>query len=267
MKILVLGASGFMGKHFKEIFPKKYVTLLQYKDTWDLLDSDQVKGLLFETQPDIVINCITYGGNDKVNETDTQDLTKNLAMAYNFYKHSDLFKLYINLSSGVEKNYEDCSAYAVSKRLIKEMLLAKNKFVNLCVYGCFGKYEKDRRLFKRILECQRTGEPLHINDKYFDYISIQDLARIIDSVIAIFFSDLRYEMPRDIDCVYPDKKKKLSDIVSLFCEVNNINIKIEIDSDDNINKYVGSLHGLSYFIDCGLTLFGPAHGMKEYMND
>lgn len=265
MKILILGASGFMGRHFGEIFSKNHTIFLQYKDTANLLESEEVKKLLIDTAPDVVINCVTYGGNEKVSKNDTEDLTKNLAIAYNFYKHSDLFKLYINLGSGIENDIHDHNAYSISKKLIRKLFSYKENFINLRVYGCFGKYEKNKRLFKRVLDCYKTKEVLTIENRYFDYISIQDLSNVIEAVISIYFSGSKPFLFNDIDCVYPGEKKNLFDIVSLFCRLNSINIQIEAKESKN-SAYVGNSEKIQSLINDGLlNLMGIDHGMKEYI--
>ena len=85
MRILVIGAGGFIGSFITKELVKKHIVIPVYsKDGIDLTNQEQVTDLLTAAQVDIVINCVTYGGKDQINETDSTIVAKNLSMFYNF---------------------------------------------------------------------------------------------------------------------------------------------------------------------------------------
>ena len=252
-KILILGAGGFIGSYIAPLLTKDNIVMSITKPGIDVTDAAAVRNMLEQAQPDFVINCLTFGGNSEVNSKDPGIVAKNLAMYYNFKCNSELFGKYINIGTGVEKDSTNNSAYAVSKRMIYKDL-DFNKFYNLRLYGCFGSHEKDSRLLKRFLASE--GSFILKDDREFDYISISDFYRIIRFVMD-------NKTFRNVDCVY-DKKRKLSEFLRLFCDINNIDKEIIIESTSN-TSYTGESDAINIMQMSGLELYGIMHGMKEYM--
>jgi dTDP-4-dehydrorhamnose reductase len=252
-KILILGAGGFIGSYIAPLLTKDNIVMSITKPGIDVTDADAVRNMLEQAQPDIVINCLTFGGNSEVNSKDPSIVAKNITMYYNFKCNSELFGKYINIGTGVEKDDTNNSAYAVSKRMITKDL-DYNKFTNLRLYGCFGSHERDSRLLKRFLA---TDGPFILkDDRLFDYISISDFYRIIRYVLT-------NNTYRSMDCVYY-KKRTLSEFLRLFCDINNIDKEIIVESTSN-NSYTGESSTLDIMQSQGLELYGIMHGMKEYM--
>ena len=250
-KILILGAGGFIGSYITPRLSKNNIVMSITKPGIDVTDAAAVRNILELSEPDFVINCLTFGGNENVNSNDPSIVAKNLAMYYNFKSNSDLFGRYINIGSGIEQDFSNNSAYAFSKRIISRDL-DPSKFTNLKLFGCFGSDEKDSRLLKRFLASD--GPFVLTNDRKFDYIYIGDLYKIIEYVI----NNNQY---KSIDCVY-SKKRTLSEFLRLFCDINNIDKEIIVESTSN-NPYIGDSTILDFLPD--LDLYGIMYGMKEYM--
>ena len=250
-KILILGAGGFIGSYIAPRLAKNNAVMSITKPGIDVTDAAAVRNILELSQPDFVINCLTFGGNENVNSNNPSIVAKNLAMYYNFKSNSDLFGRYINIGSGIEQDYSNNSAYAFSKRMISKDL-DPSKFTNLKLFGCFGSDEKDSRLLKRFLASD--GPFVLTNDRKFDYIYIGDFYKILEYVI----NNNQY---KSIDCVY-SKKRTLSEFLRLFCDINNIDKEIIVESTSD-NPYIGDSTILDFLPD--LDLYGIMYGMKEYM--
>jgi hypothetical protein len=95
------------------------------------------------------------------------------------------------------------------------------------------------------------------NDRLFDFISIQDFANIVSAVVEN--TNDRY-IPHTIVCTY-ESKIKISTFLSMFCDINNIEKRYEVESESE-DSYTGysNLHEVP-----GLNLYGIGHGMKEYI--
>ena len=250
-KILILGAGGFIGSYITPRLSKNNIVMSITKPGIDVTDAAAVRNILELSEPDFVINCLTFGGNENFNSNDPNIVAKNLAMYYNFKSNSDLFGRYINIGSGIEQDFSNNSAYAFSKRMISKDL-DPSKFTNLKLFGCFGSDEKDSRLLKRFLASD--GPFVLTNDRKFDYIYIGDFYKIIEYVI----NNNQY---KSIDCVY-SKKRTLSEFLRLFCDINNIDKEIIVESTSD-NPYIGDSTILDFLPD--LDLYGIMYGMKEYM--
>ena len=68
---------------------------------------------------------------------------------------------------------------------------------------------------------------------------------------------------RSMDCVY-SRKRTLSEFLRLFCDINNIDKEIIVESTSN-EDYIGESFNLETMQYDGLELYGIMHGMKEYM--
>lgn len=259
MRIIILGAGGFIGSYLTNELTTAHQVLPIYKDTVDLFDNETVRLLLEKVEPDVIINCLTFGGKDNLHNKDANDVSKNLSLFYNFYSNSDLFKYFINIGSGIEKT-DSTSAYAFSKKAISNLIEGDSKFITLRLFGCFGKNENESRLLKRFLA---SKEPFKIvNDRPFDYISIQDFYNILKFVLENL-GTLALKDVSLIDCVYGEKIT-ISEFLELFCDINNIEKNYIIDSTSN-DSYVGNpdmIYRLKKYHR--LRLYGLAHGLKEY---
>ena len=142
-KILILGAGGFVGSYIVPLLAKNYEVIPVYKNEIDLLDNQTVTKILDVLRPDVVINCLTFGGKTELHENNASNVGKNMSLFYNFYTNEDKFKFYINLGSGIEKTNVR-NAYVFSKRLIKNLCFGP-KYLTLRLYGCFGAGESPHR--------------------------------------------------------------------------------------------------------------------------
>jgi len=208
MKIVIVGAGGFIGSNLNKFFSINHSTYPIYKGDLNLLDEREVKDYLAGVKPDVVINAYSAGGKERVNDTSLDIMSTNLIMFDNFRKNKHLFKRYINIGSGAEFNKEGMcheediltsiptTAYGLSKNLISRMCLQEPNFYTLRLFGCFGIDEPPFRLFTKYLRGE--GEFI-IDDKYFDNISITDFVHIMREFV------IHDPIHKDVNCVYQQK--------------------------------------------------------------
>jgi nucleoside-diphosphate-sugar epimerase len=267
MKIIIIGAGGFIGSYLTNELTSAHQVLPIYKDSIDLYNVETVKLLLEKVAPDVIINCLTLG--EKRN--DSADVGRNLSLFYNFYSNKHLFKHYINIGSGIETTNSN-TPYAFSKKAINNIINNESntsKFISLRLFGCFGNTENESRLLKKFLASKETFNI--VNDRLFDYISIQDFYNIVKYTLTNFnyiktLTDITSKVSgdRSIDCVYADKLT-ISDFLSYFCEINNIEKNFIVESSIE-ERYIGQCNTiLSLRNQYGLRLYGMAHGLKVYV--
>lgn len=271
LKILLVGAEGFVGSNALNYLSQKHTVVPIYKShNIDFSLLQPVKQLLEQVQPDVVLNCLTYGFKHTVERDEGAEAAKNIAMFYNFYHNSHLFKQYINIGSGAEfdrrldinnvtegqiYNCLPVDAYGFAKNVIARVINSLNdKFVTLRLFGCFGPNEWETRFFKRFVNSQDVFKIQ--DDRYFDYISIQDFVKVIDHVISNQITG------QDFNCVYNDKLL-LSEILTMFCDVHNLEKRFEVGSTTNLS-YTGSASKINYSMQ-QLELDGLVQGMKDYL--
>mgnify|MGYP005654121259 CR=1 FL=1 len=82
--ILILGASGFVGKNFlNNVQASKYNILCPYSDELDLLDKSAITSYLKNNRPDIIINAAGKVGG----------ILKNIKSQYSFLLENTLINL------------------------------------------------------------------------------------------------------------------------------------------------------------------------------
>jgi len=259
MRIIIIGAGGFIGSYLTKELTSEHQVLPIYKDQVDLFDNETVKNLLTAVQADVVINCLTFGGKENLQNKDAYDVARNLSLFYNFHSNSNLFKNYINIASGIEGTDAN-NAYTFSKKAIYSFVKEDPKYINLRLFGCFGNTENETRLLKRFLASTETFKI--IDDRKFDYISIQDFYNIIKFTLSNLGTIT--SLYNTIDCVYSEKIK-LSQFLDYFCDINNLEKNFIVESIGN-NDYTGNSTALDNLKKHhALRLYGLAHGLKVYV--
>jgi nucleoside-diphosphate-sugar epimerase len=261
MKIAVLGSRGFVGRNIASHLGMSHDVTGVTRDTINMLDPIAVKKFLEDNLFDVIINCAAVMTNDET----LHDARNNLGMFMNFYNNGELFGKFINTASGAEFdrtmnidmmlesaifNRMPSDSYGWGQNIKSRLCVDKDNFYNIRIFNCFGYGELDSRIFPRLI---RQKQMEITNDRYFDYFSIQDLCKVVEHCI-----DNDWPI-KDVNAVYPDKHK-ISQVLSLFCKVKNLQPNLKIVSE-GLNNYTGS--GLS-LQTLGIKLDGLEKGIRDY---
>jgi GDP-L-fucose synthase len=264
MNVAVLGARGFVGSSLVEHLVKQHIVYPITRNTLDLLDPMVVREYLEKNKFDAVINAAAVMTNDKL----LHDTRNNLGIYMNFYNNSSLFGKFINLASGAEydrsKDINSITEDAIFRRMpldsygfgqnIKSRLsYQKNNFYNLRIFNCFGSAEQPTRIFPKFVREQINPVFEIQNDRYFDYFSIQDLCKVVDSFIE------NDHTVKDVNCVYLEKLK-ISKVLEKFCNIKELKSNYVVVSTSN-NNYCGSGEAL---YSLNIPLDGLETGLKNY---
>lgn len=263
MRIAILGANGFLGALLVKHLSHNHYVIPVTRDTLDLTDYNQVDEWLGKSAPDVIVNCAISGGGRNVNDINYSDVQRDLAIFMNFYNNSAV-KRYINIGSGAEFDKRThinhasehdilhstpLESYGFIKNIIARMILKRQNFYTLRLFGCFDSSEPIIRLFKKF---KRDGT-ITINDKYFDYISARDFVTIVEHYCT------STDLYKDLNCVYLEKLL-LSEQLKMFAKHHVPNGIIDIKIDPGLN-YTGDGSNL---IRLKLPLQGLEYGIKNY---
>lgn len=168
--ILLTGSTGFIGSHYKEMYPDNLLTPT-HKEL-DLTDIHKVKEYLHTNKPEKIIHCAS-------NDNDVC-LYDNLRM-FNNLAESKIPMITFCTGREVEDRSYKNGEYVLSKKIIKDLALTKYYHIAVVqLWGCFGANEKDIRFFKSNMNRLNNGEPILIDsNRMFSYVYVKDVCRII----------------------------------------------------------------------------------------
>ena len=83
MKVLLLGASGQLGKSLKQVCPKKIELHAKNKKQLDITDFELSKKIIYNIKPDFIINTAAYTNVDKAEENEETVNKINCDAVYN----------------------------------------------------------------------------------------------------------------------------------------------------------------------------------------
>ncbi|PIW80945.1 MAG: NAD-dependent dehydratase [Candidatus Omnitrophica bacterium CG_4_8_14_3_um_filter_43_15] len=219
-KILITGATGFLGaniaRHFLKKGDKVYIFTRKISDKWrirnilkdvseysvDLEDSVNLNKIIKQIKPHIIIHTAVYGGYSFQNDA-AKIVAANFTGTVNLISAlKDIkFELFINTGSSSEYGVkpklmreidllEPISEYGSSKAAATLYCQAISKkenkpIVTLRLFSPYGYYEEKRRLISSvILSCLKLRNPrLSSPDSVRDFIFIEDVIDAYSKII------------------------------------------------------------------------------------
>lgn len=196
MRVCVLGANGFLGRYFLSKHPEWSAVT---RDDVDLVNQKDTERFFKENQYDVVIHCAVKGGSMLVPE-DGNVTHDNILMFENVSRVFNGKLLYFSSGAGTRGN-PPTDPYGLSKWIIDKRIEHIDNAYTLRIFGCYGSGEPDphnRDRFKTI--CKQKGHIIIDKDKYFDFVDIEDVMKVVCEYID------GKRVDKVCDLVYKDKK-------------------------------------------------------------
>lgn len=260
MYILITGGNGFIAQGIKPFLQENGWNVLNpSRQELDVFDKNSVKSFFQQNSIDVVIHTAIKGGRRTI--PDSEEIVEyNLQMFFNLVEElqNGNFKKLINLGSGAsfdrkqniynyDKDFLGKSIpedyYGYSKYRIEDFICKTELDIfNIRIFGCFGVNEaSDRFIHANLLKLISGNDLVVFNDRYMDYIYIDDLSQLIINVLK------RSDLPiRDINACY-SQKIKLSEIALIICKLEKGTHKIKIGS--MTNSYCGKFELEKYSLN------------------
>lgn len=252
MKVLITGASGFVGRNVKEYLQRKEIYDIYAPSSRELncIDEECVTDYLKRYKFDCILHFAVYvagPGNDKDRD---RELDYNLRMFFNFAKNSNYYGKMFYSGSGAEydKRYDiskvteqdigrtiPTDQYGLMKYIIGQQIENSGKIYNLRLFGIFGKYENYSRRFISNVCCKAVkGIPFAMRQNvYFDYLWVEDFCRIIE----IF---LQKELLYHTYNIVSGAKISLMEICEIVRRVSGKQLPVFVCGDGLGNEYTAS---------------------------
>jgi dTDP-4-dehydrorhamnose reductase len=197
MNVCVLGAGGFIGKNL--IRNTDWVGVTRHD--LDLLNQDEVEEYFKAHHYDVVIHCAA-----SMDQLNTETTYKNTLMFENVVRVFNGKLIYFS-SGAALRGSPPTDPYGLSKWMVDKRIDTIPNAHSLRIWGCYGSGELPTR-FSAI--CKRHG---HVNidqDRYFDFIDVEDVKKIVQEYVYS-----KWLMPKYCNLVYP-QKMLLSEWAKLF---------------------------------------------------
>lgn len=250
-KILITGGSGFIGRNLKELLSKDFKIYAPTSKQLDITNSDKVQTYLKKNKFDTVIHSAVYMVTRNSQKDPSKELRLNLRMFFNLTRCNKYFKRMFYFGSGAEydmqnykkkmdENYFDKNVpqddYGFAKYISAKYIESLKNVYDLRLFGIFGRYEdwEIRFISNAICKVMFDMDITIKQNVYFDYLYVEDLAKILKKLINIKKIPLKHYnvcTGRSIDLLTIAKKIK---------KISGKNIKIIVNKPGLKQEYSGN---------------------------
>lgn len=249
-KILLTGGSGFIGRNLREsVLSEKYEIIAPTHAALPLEDTEAVDAYFRDKSFDVVLHAAVKPGHRNAKDLSRLFYT-NVRIFENLERHKDKFGKFINFGSGAiydaaannsgaaeEDIYRRMGQdeHSLAKYVIHKQIDHLDNFIDLNIFGIFGKYEDYAIRFISNAICKHIcGLPITLRqNRRFSYLDVNDLPEIL-----IFF--IENEAAYKSYNVVPDGYVALLDIAKMVCDIGGKDNGIEVANEGYGLDYYGT---------------------------
>lgn len=196
MKVLVTGATGFIGKNLVAGLQDEYLIEHPRRIELNLLDEDAVESYLKQNRFDVIIHAANTNNTRNTATTLYDSLDGNLRMFFNLERCKKYYGRMYYFGSGAEYDMQHYipdmkeeyfgthipkDPYGFSKYIMSKTCEHVDNIYDLRLFGVYGRYEEWERRFISNAICRALkGRDITLQKNvYFDYLWVDDLCHIM----------------------------------------------------------------------------------------
>lgn len=248
-KILLTGGNGFIGKNIQESYlARKYEIIAPRSYELNLINTRCVDEYFKDKEFDVVLHAGVKPGHR--NAKDLNDICySNVRMFQNLERHKDKFGKFINFGSGAVydtgRNISNIkegeifrhlgeNEHSFCKYVVAKQIQNLDNFVDLNIFGIFGKYEDWQIRFISNAICKTLYDlPITLRqNRRFSYLFVDDLMPILEFFVE---NDVKYKSYN----IVPDERTELLDIAQRVKDLSGKNIEIMVKNEGYGLDYTG----------------------------
>lgn len=251
-KILLTGGNGFIGRNILESFLRdKYDIVAPRSFELNLIDTACVDDFFKDKEFDVVLHAGAKPGHRNAKDP-TNLFYSNVRMFQNLERHKDKYGKFINFNSGAiydtTKNISDAREEQIfenigikdhdfCKYVVSKQIEHLDNFVDLNIFGIFGKYEDWQIRFISNAICKAVLDlPITLRqNRRFSYLWVEDLMPVLE-----FFIENGGKCKYKSYNIVPDEKVELLQLAQIVKKVSGKNIEIKVAQDGFGLDYTGS---------------------------
>lgn len=173
MKILILGAHGFIGQNlyeFMNVECESYMLYMPCKSELDVLNYNELRDWVNNTEPDCVVMLADV--NNIENRNNPDDMLLNVNMICN------LARAYKGKIIYTRSGFADYSMYGRMNNMCRDVASNYKNIITLNLFNVYGKYEKSNRLFPWLVRGCINGS-ITISNRLICPTYVKDVCNII----------------------------------------------------------------------------------------
>lgn len=247
--ILLTGGNGFIGKNIQESYlAKKYAITAPRSFELNLADTDAVDAYFATHQFDVVLHAATKPGHRNAKDP-TNLFYTNVRMFENLERNKHRFGKLINFGSGAvydvaadnrrvpetqigQRMGKDDHSFC--KYVVHKQIEHLDNFVDLNIFGIFGKYEDWQIRFISNAICKTLFDlPITLRqNRRFSYLYVDDLMPVLEYFIE---NNPRYKSYN----VVPDEETELLSAAQAVAEVSGSRAGVQVAQEGYGLNYSG----------------------------
>lgn len=194
-RILLTGATGFVGGNIIDELQKKYTIFAPKRHELDLSDISELETFIKNKKIDNIIHCANPTPIKNPLDKSEEMIEKSLRYFMNFYQLKHLVDKFIYFGSGAEYGKDKdiinvteteigkkfpYDSYGFAKYLMNMFAEMSENIYNLRLFGCYGPNDHESKFITHAIHCCMEHKDITIRQNCtFDYLHVYDIIPVV----------------------------------------------------------------------------------------